>query len=332
MLPAQWVLEVVEGEGRVGGPRPDALLNITAPDGTTGSVVVETKARVSARQAAAVSSRFSEIPSESGLLLTRYVSRMGQTRLREGGVSYLDRTGNAWIRLARPAVFIERQGAASDPDPPRRGVQSLKGAKAARIVRGLCDWRSPVGVRELARRTGADASYVTRVLSLLEDDDIVVRGSNGEVAEVRWRDLLIRWADDYSLTGSNRASTFLAPRGLSLVREQLSALSSPYAITGSFAVPPEAEVAPGRILSCYVSGIETAAKELEVRPTEAGANVILLEPFDDVVFERTRSQDGSRLVAMSQCAADLMTGSGREPAQADALLTWMAENEDAWRS
>lgn len=38
------------------------------------------------------------------------------------------------------------------------------------------------------------------------------------------------------------------------------------------------------------------------------------------------------VVALSQCVVDLLTGTGREPAQADALMTWMAEHENAWRT
>jgi hypothetical protein len=60
--------------------------------------------------------------------------------------------------------------------------------------------------------------------------------------------------------------------------------------------------------------------------------VLLLEPFDEVVFRRTRSADGLVAVASSQCAVDLLTGSGREPAQGDALIDWMTEHEDAWRN
>ena len=53
---------------------------------------------------------------------------------------------------------------------------------------------------------------------------------------------------------------------------------------------------------------------------------------DTVVYDRARTEDGLRKVALSQCVADLLTGGGRGPAEADALLGWMARNEDAWRS
>lgn len=301
-----------------------------------GELLAEVKPRVSAGEAAKIGAAFRAAngvaEGSSRILLTRYVSRMARQRLREAGVSYLDLTGNAWIRMERPAVFIERQGADADPDPPRRGVRSLKGPKAARIVRALCDWRPPVGVRELARRTETNPGYVTRVLSLLQDEDVIVRADTGEVADVRWRDLLLRWSSDYSLTGTNRAVPCLAPRGLPQLQERLRGFGSMYAVTGSFAVPAEAQIIPSRLLSCYVTAPENAAEMLDLRATDAGANVLLIEPADELVFERTRTLDGLVAVALSQCVVDLLTGSGRDPAQADALMTWMAEHEDAWRA
>jgi hypothetical protein len=299
-------------------------------------LLVGVKARVSARDAAQIGAAVSQathgtIPSP-WILFARYASTMARKRLREAGVSYLDLTGNAWISIDRPAVFIERHGADTDPDPPRRGVRSLKGAKAARIVRALCDWRSPVGVRELARRTGTNPGYVTRVLSLLEDEDVIVRDPDGAVAEVRWRELIGRWSVDYSLTGTNRAVSFLSPRGLSQLQDRLASFDGLYALTGSFAVPSGAQVLPGWLLSCYVSDVGAAADTLDVRPTDRGANVLLVEPFDELVFARTRKEGGLTTVALSQCAVDLLTGGGRDPAQADALMTWMSEHEDVWRT
>ncbi len=58
---------------------------------------------------------------------------------------------------------------------------------------------------------------------------------------------------------------------------------------------------------------------------------MLLEPFHEVVFDRGSVVDDVRYAAPSQVAVDLMTGPGRGPSEAEALLKWMAENEDSWR-
>jgi hypothetical protein len=314
----------------------DSTLVVRAPDGVKAVLLVKTKSRLSAREAAVLGSTLRQALDDNGwdgaILFTRFASRMARERLRTAGLSYLDATGNAWISLSCPAVFIERQGAENDPDPPRRGVRSLKGAKAARIVRGLCDWRPPLGVRELGRRTGTNAGYVTRVLSFLEDQDVIVRQDQGGVTNVQWEELLKLWSRDYSVSETNRAVQYLAPRGLTPIRERLASYKRLYALTGQFAVPPEAQVAPGRVLSCYVPSAEQAANELDLREMESGGNVVLLEPFDKLVFEGTRQATGLTTVALTQCALDLLTGTGREPAQADALISWMGKNEDAWRS
>jgi hypothetical protein len=52
-------------------------------------------------------------------------------------------------------------------------------------------------------------------------------------------------------------------------------------------------------------------KQLDLRPPDAGANVALLIPFDDVVYERTSKKYGITCVALSQVVADLITSAGR---------------------
>ena len=90
-------------------------------------------------------------------------------------------------------------------------------------------------------------------------------------------------------------------------------------------------VALARLAVLFVDDLEEAAGILGLRPAEAGANVILAEPFDPVVYERRREQEGVSYAALSQNAADLLTSPGRGPSEAEELMDWMEENEDAWR-
>ena len=134
------------------------------------------------------------------------------------------------------------------------------------------------------------------------------------------------------MTKTNRTLASLAPRGLDAFTARLRSYKGRWALTGSLAVPQAASIAPSRVASCYVENPEGVVGTLDLRPAETGANVLLLEPFDEVVWERTRDEAGLIRVAVSQCAVDLLTGTGREPAEAESLLSWMAENEDAWRA
>jgi hypothetical protein len=60
--------------------------------------------------------------------------------------------------------------------------------------------------------------------------------------------------------------------------------------------------------------------------------VILLRPYDEAVWSRLDSEGDIAFVAPSQAAADCLTGTGRMPAEGDALLAWMVDNEDSWRA
>ena len=149
---------------------------------------------------------------------------------------------------------------------------------------------------------------------------------------VDWQGAIRRWAEDYDQAGSNTATTLLEPRGLAAVSEKLRATTIGYAATGAFAAQYFDPVAPARAAALYVTDAVVAMKSLDLRETDTGANVVLLEPFDPVVFERTVERDGLRCVAPGQLAVDLLTGPGREPSQGEQMLIWMEQNQDAWRA
>jgi hypothetical protein len=81
----------------------------------------------------------------------------------------------------------------------------------------------------------------------------------------------------------------------------------------------------------YTDHVDTAVRFLDVRETDLGVNLLIAEPFDSVVFDRTDTVDGLQLVAPSQAACDLLTGSGRMPSEGEELLGWMKLNERSWR-
>jgi hypothetical protein len=73
------------------------------------------------------------------------------------------------------------------------------------------------------------------------------------------------------------------------------------------------------------------AAALRARTSSGATNLLVIEPADDKPFVRSFDDDGVRYVAYSQAAVDLLAGPGRMPQEGDALLEWMAANEDRWR-
>lgn len=316
----------------------DALLEVCAPDGACGTLLLEAKTRAEPKDVSRIADELALYGQSSDreeatlVLVAPFLSPRTRERLKERGIGYLDLTGNVRVSLDRPALFVRTSGAERDPRREERPARTLKGAKAGRIVRALCDFAPPTGVRELAGRSGVDPGYVSRVFALLEREDLIQRQKRGPVTDVDWRALIRRWTEDYSLFGSNRTGSYLEPRGLGSLLGKLRDSDLRYAATGSLGSASVAPVAPARLAVLFVDDAEDAAGRLDLRPAEAGANVILAEPFDPVVYERCREQEGIVYVALSQNAADLLTSPGRGPNEAEELMDWMARNEHAWRS
>jgi hypothetical protein len=105
-----------------------------------------------------------------------------------------------------------------------------------------------------------------------------------------------------------------------------------YAVTGTLAAAEWAAYAPAALAMVYVADAEVAARAWGLQPTDAGANVLLAEPPFDAVFERSWVNDaGVTIAAPSQVFVDLLTGPGRNPSEAEALLAWVQRNERTWR-
>ena len=154
----------------------------------------------------------------------------------------------------------------------------------------------------------------------------------GAVSAVDWQGAIRRWIEDYDQTEPNTPAMALEPRGLPAFEKKLQATKLQHVATGAFAAQRFDPIAPARQAAIYVTDAIVFIDQQDLRETEAGANVVILEPFDPVVFDRAVDLDGLRCVAPSQLAADLLTGPGREPSQGEHLLKWMEKNEHAWRS
>jgi hypothetical protein len=187
-------------------------------------------------------------------------------------------------------------------------------------------------VEQLAKRSGISLASVSRVFALLDREALITRQPRGPIITVNWEGLIRRWSADYTFARANTTRTFLEPRGLPTLLNKLQTAAVPYAVTGSLAAAKIAPIAAPRLATIYADNIDRAAEQLGLRPAETGANVVLAEPFDNVVFERTWEIDRVTYAAPSQVAADLLTGPGRGPAEAEELIRWMKDHEDEWRS
>ncbi len=268
------------------------------------------------------------------VVVAPWLSRKTQALLTKNGIGYIDLTGNARVLANNPPFYLETVGAERDPAPKKQGKAQLRGPKAARLIRLLTDVRPPYRLGELAAAADLAPAYVSRLLETLYDEALIERGARGPVEVVDIAGLIRRWANSYDVLQSNRPESFIAPNGVKFTTDELSNYPSEktrFAITGSVAAIRLAPITAPALLLAYCDDPDALASDLGLLPASEGANVILLEPFDDVVWRRTLTQSGLRFVAPAQVAVDCLTGTGRMPEEGEAVLDWMVENDDVWR-
>jgi hypothetical protein len=336
-LPSTWEIERSR-RSDLQGPNlgADAALDIKGNKGTSTTLLVQAKRSFSPRDAdqllAGMTRAFKTMyPFVPILAVAEWISPQARERLRDNAINYVDITGNAWLSLDNPAVFISAEGSARNPKPTPPGKARVQGPKAGRLIRWLIDIRPPYGVRNLAAAAHLSQSYVSRLLEALDEEALVERNRRGSVESLDITRLLRRWTETYSVLRSNEAMSFIASRGATDALDRVRDVSQRTAISGSFAAVRRAPVAAPALLAVYTDQPTALADALDLLPADAGGNVLLLRPFDPVVWARTSIDDGITYVADSQAAADCLTGNGRMPAEGQALLEWMTANESAWR-
>ncbi|MEU8277695.1 hypothetical protein ACFYOK_13980 [Microbispora bryophytorum] len=335
-LPTGWDVRSRD-HGSVPDAGFDALWEVTAPDGSTVVLVVEAKRLVERHDTAALVQQLTTstgaIPGSRGVVVSRYLSPPVRERLSDAGLSYIDATGNIHVSAPRPGLYVADRGADRDPwRGPGRPRGTLKGAPAAKVVRALLDHDKSWAIRELVNIAGVSTGSTYRVIEFLETEGLATRNSSGAVIVPDWVALLRRWSEDYGFVRNNRVTRWIAPRGLSNLLQRAAGSPVRYAVTGTLAAATWAPYAPARSAMIYTSDAERSAQLWDLRPADAGANVMVAEPEIDVVFARVLTDAaGLMIAAPSQVAVDLMTGPGRSPAEAEELIEWMTRNESSWR-
>lgn len=340
-LPPSWAVSAVREPVPTSGYRPDLLIELTGPDGTSSRVVVEAKRVLEPRDVPGVLNQARRFSHASGagaaIVATTFVSPLAKEHLTEAGLGWYDPTGNLRLHVDRPAVFLERIGAVRNPfrHPEDRRLKSLRGPGAARVVRELCKATLPIGVRALAAQANVGVATSARVLDLLDREGVLRRGDSEEVIDVHKRSLVRRWTQDYGLMTSNDVTAMLDPRGVEHTVKALRSSTGRYAVTGSVAARTYlpggiVPVTPLTTVIVHAARPTELAYDIGLRTVDRGANVFLVHPFDDMAMDDARMSEGLYCVAPAQAVSDLLTGPGRSSEEADQLMSVLAGDDRGW--
>ena len=244
------------------------------------------------------------------LLVVPFMGPTGRSLCDDEACSWLDLSGNASIRA--PGLLVRLEG---NPNRfKRRGrPASAFSPMASRITQLLLTHPTvDFPQRELARSTGIDEGYVSRIVRNLADQGLVAKYD--KLVHVPEPNLLLRaWLDDYDFDKHRRIAGHIPARdGEELIRMLADALADqphqpPYAATGLAAAWCLGRYAAFRTASVYVHHEDALddLRDLSFRPTDRGANVWILVPADRGVFQGVATRDGVHCVTPVQVYLDL---------------------------
>lgn len=333
-LPDSWDLETVNHKD-LGRSFPDAFVTIRPPAGSSVLLAIETKGtRLRTDAIAHLRSTFSDVPGIP-CLLSEYFPPRTRELMAEVGFSGVDTTG--WIHIVsdQPPILIDRQGAPRAPREPRKeNIERLTGTSTARVLRYLVTASLPRGVREIADDCHVSPGTVSKLLPTFEREGIMPpRDRRGPVESINRKDLIDRWAQDYSLAKGNfRVESFLDPRGLqhaadALTRDDRTVLTG---VHGGLAYLNESQtpVVSSKQLTAYCDNPQRIAREIGLYPVEKSkSNVVLIVPKDPELLQKTRYSEraGGWVAPLGQVLVDLKTFPGREADLANQIIDSLSE-------
>jgi len=327
-IPFSKIDEVVVERGTDNGRRD---LEISARFGKLRKrLVVETKSsgqpRIARQAATNLRLVCQSSPSIYGIFAAPFITPETGEQLAEQGIGYVDFAGNC--RLCFDSVYIRREGQANR-FTEKRDLRTLYSPRAESVLRVLLgDPKRSWKVQELATAAGVSLGLVSNVKGLLEAREWLASGEGG-MKLAQPRRLLDEWRGVYRPDRSRRYDFFTLD-SIAIIEHKIADVckrqSSPYALAAFSAAARYAPAVRYQRVFAYVdTDIDCLAKTLSLKPVDSGANVTLIEPYDQGVYLDRREIGGCTITSPPQTYLDLFSLRGRGEEAADFLLSNVME-------
>lgn len=255
--------------------------------------------------------RCAEIHPHAGLplIVVPFMGQVGRRLCEQSQMSWLDLCGNAKIVAAGLRIWIEvRPNKFSDRGRP----PNVFASKSSRVARQcLLDPACFHTQAELARLTGLDDGYVSKIVRRLKQENYLDVSEEGAVRPRDPNLLLDAWQESYDFNRHRTIKGHVPARsGDDLLQRVVRVISQEkleWAVTGLGAAWLYTSFAAFRLATVYVSSMPTRSllKEMEFSDEPKGANLWLILPDDEGVFHGSQVQEGIRCVSPVQTYLDL---------------------------
>lgn len=256
-----------------------------------------------------------------GVLVAPYISPASAEICKESGIGYVDLSGNCSIAFHQ--IFINRENS-GNKYPFKTGLTSIYSPKSERILRVLLvyPYRTWKAI-DLAEEAQVSLGMITQVSKKLIEEEWLKKTSRG-ITLTKPEKLLEDWTKNYTVK-RNVLYNYYSLKPIQVIELELAEtcekMNISYAFTGFSAGNRLAPLVKGQRVMIYVSrDIDVLANNLGLKPVESGANIILIQPYDDGVLWNAESVGNLRVAEPIQVYLDLKQYPGRGEEAADFLI------------
>jgi hypothetical protein len=243
------------------------------------------------------------------LIIVPYMGSVGRQLCDQANVSWLDLCGNASITAPGLRIWIEgRPNQYSERGRP----PNVFAPKSSRIARQLLFQSQAFQTQaDLARKTRLADGYVSKIVRRLENERYIDVNKAGAVRPYNPDLLLDAWHDAYDFEHHRLLKGHVPARtGDELLQRVVTELDHEkldWAATGLSAAWLYTNFAAYRLATVYMSSMPTQAllKRIEFVEESKGANLWLVLPDDEGVFQGSQVRGGIRCVSALQTFLDL---------------------------
>lgn len=257
------------------------------------------------------------------LVAAPFIGEVGQKLCEEAEVCWMDLSGNAHLVGSSLRVNIEgKPNQFKRPGRPR----SLFAPKSSRIARWLLiEPKRAFSQRELARASGLDEGFTSRIVRQLEEQRLVSRDTGGAVKVADLNAMLDAWRETYDFSKHHIVRGHIAARSSDEVLRQLAGQLKrdkvEHAATGLAGAWLLNQFSGFRLVVLYVAQLPSAEAQqaMGFREESRGENVWLVVPNDEGVFHGATEPEGIRCVHPVQVYLDLKNHPERSLEAAEQL-------------
>ena len=277
---------------------------------------------------------------ETRVIVSTYLSPSVQAALDQEGWSYWDSTGNMSLLIREPLITVRREGARRNPEPSSesRALGSLKGRAASQVLVHLLTSGGGTTVRDISRQLKVGLGTVSRVVSLLRDENLFEPTGGGPIVLDDRIAVAHRWAEDYNFAKTFKARRYYSRLGDQSAVDRITRSGVNYAFTGLrvssawFAANDRTSPLPADDAWVYTDDAAALIKEADLAPDARRGSIWVAET--DVFLpgrEGTSGITAERQVVPWRAVGDLLSTPGRHAAAGDELARMLAAKEGAWR-